>query len=195
MAEEFIYIVSGLPRSGTSMMMQMLEAGGIPVLKDDIREADVDNPKGYYEFERVKQVATDQAWLREAQGRVVKMVSALLIQLPSTYRYKVVFMRRRMEEILASQKMMLVRRNQPTDKVSDEQMGAFFRNHLAQVEKWIGEHPNVDVLYVHYNDMVADPRAEASKINQFLGGKLDTEKMIGVVDGKLYRERNAKPVN
>ncbi len=191
MTEEFITVVSGLPRSGTSMMMQMLEAGGIPALKDDIREADTDNPKGYYEFERVKQIAQDQAWLPEAKGKVVKMVSALLTQLPNDHRYKIVFMQRQMEEILASQKVMLNRRNQPTDKVSDEQMGTLFRSHLKQIQKWVESQPNVEVLYVNYNEMVAEPRPQVERIAQFLGSGLDRDKMVAVIDRTLYRERRA----
>jgi hypothetical protein len=193
MPEEFITIVTGLPRSGTSMLMQMLEAGGIPILKDDIREADEDNPRGYYEFERVKKIANDQSWLEEARGKAVKMVSALLPQLPNNYRYKLIFMHRRMEEILASQKIMLARRNQPPDKVSDEKMASFFHNHLRQIEKWIEEHPNVDVVHIDYNEMVADSRKQVERINQFLGKALDTERMISVVDRTLYRERQSKP--
>lgn len=193
MAQDLIIIVTGLPRSGTSMMMQMLEAGGIPILKDDIREPDEDNPKGYYEFERVKKIANDQSWLEEAKGKAVKMVSALLPQLPGSYTYKLIFMHRRMEEILASQKVMLSRRNQPPDKVGDEKMAVFFRNHLAQIDKWITEHPNVDVVHIDYNDMVSGPLKQVERINEFLGNGLDTAKMVSVVDQRLYRERKPNP--
>ncbi len=185
----FITIVSGLPRSGTSMMMQMLEAGGIPILRDNVREADEDNPRGYYEFERVKQIARDESWLEEAKGKAVKMVSALVPQLPNRYRYKVIFMRRQMEEILASQKVMLSRRKQPTDKVGDEQMGALFQSHLRKIEKWIAEQPNVEVLYLNYNEMIHDPVKQVERIGQFLEQRLDSEKMVGVIDRGLYRER------
>ncbi len=185
----FITIVSGLPRSGTSMMMQMLEAGGIPILRDNIREADEDNPRGYYEFERVKQIARDERWLEEAKGKAVKMVSALLPHLPSRYRYKVIFMRRQMEEILASQKVMLRRRKQPTDKVADEQMAALFRSHLRKIENWIAEQANVEVLYLNYNEMVDDPVKQVERIGQFLEQRLDSEKMVSVIDRGLYRER------
>jgi Sulfotransferase domain len=190
MSKEFVTIVSGLPRSGTSMMMQMLDAGGIPILKDDVRQADDDNPKGYYEFERVKKIADDKAWLEEARGRAVKMVSALLPQLPNNYHYKLIFMRRRMEEILASQKVMLDRREQPA-QVGDEKMALFFQNHLMQIEKWVSEQPNIDVLHVDYNEMMADPAEPVERINRFLGGGLDIERMRGVVDRTLYRERRA----
>ena len=191
MAKDVITIVSGLPRSGTSLMMQMLEAGGLPILKDGIRAADADNPKGYYEFERVKQVAQDQAWLEHARGKGVKMVSALLLDLPGTYTYRVVFMRRKMEEILASQKTMLQRSGKRTDAVSDETMAALFRKHLSQVEKWLSEQPNVQVLYVSYNEMIADPIKEIERIGQFLGNELDTDKMASVIDRTLYRQRSA----
>ena len=193
MAKDFITIVSGLPRSGTSMMMQVLEAGGLPALKDDVRVADEDNPKGYYEFERVKQIAQDQAWLQDAQGRVVKMVSALLLQLPNTYTYKVVFMRRKMQEVLASQKAMLSRKGEAPSPVSDDKMAALFRKHLDQVEKWLAEQPNIEVVYVHYHEVLAEPRPQMERINTFLGGTLDAEKMVSVVDRTLYRQRNVKP--
>ena len=193
MAKDFITIVSGLPRSGTSMMMQVLEAGGLPALKDDVRVADEDNPKGYYEFERVKQIAQDQAWLQDAQGRVVKMVSALLLQLPNTYTYKVVFMRRKMQEVLASQKAMLSRKGEAPSPVSDDKMAALFRKHLDQVEKWLAEQPNIEVVYVHYHEVLAEPRPQMERINAFLGGALDVEKMVSVVDPTLYRQREAQP--
>jgi hypothetical protein len=192
MPENTITIVSGLPRSGTSMMMQVLEAGGLPALKDDIRAADDDNPKGYYEFERVKQIAHDQAWLQEAQGKVVKMVSALLLQLPNTYTYQVVFMRRKMEEVLASQKQMLIRKGEPASPVGDDKMAALFRKHLDQVEQWVADQPNVEVLYVHYHDVITAPRPQMERINQFLGGRLDVDKMMNVVDRTLYRQRGEK---
>lgn len=104
MEQDLITIVSGLPRSGTSMMMSMLEAGGMDVLTDGIRGADEDNPRGYYEFERVKQIEHDKGWLSDARGKAVKMVAALLKYLPPEYQYQVVFVRRNMDEVLASQR-------------------------------------------------------------------------------------------
>jgi LPS sulfotransferase NodH len=185
-----IIIVSGLPRSGTSMMMKMLEAGGIPPLTDEIRTADKDNPRGYYEFERVKKLDEgDVAWLDQAGGKAVKVISALLKHLPSGYTYKVIFMQRSMAEILASQRQMLIRRGEPTDTISDEKMTGLFSKHLGQVQTWIAEQPNVDVLYVSYNEILEDPTGNVEKINQFLGNTLDQEKMAGVVDEGLYRQR------
>ena len=190
MDRDVVVIVSGLPRSGTSMMMKMLEAGGLEALTDRVRPADEDNPKGYYEFERVKQIEHDQAWLPEAQGKVVKMVSALLKHLPANYRYRVVFMRRQMGEILASQQQMLVRRGEETGRVGDEKMAHLFGRHLQQVQDWLARQSNAEVLYVHYGDVLSDPAGEAQRINGFFDGSLDAEAMAAVVDPALYRQRS-----
>jgi len=190
-----IIVVSGLPRSGTSMMMKMLEATGLEPVIDEIRIADDDNPKGYYEFERVKQLDKgDYGWLDEADGKVVKVISALLEHLPaeyenSEYSYKVLFMRREMSEILASQKKMLVNREEATDKVKDAELTALFEKHLSKVKGWLSAQPNVDVLYVDYNQLLSDPNAQIPTINRFLGGTLDQNEMAGVVDPSLYRNR------
>ena len=188
--QPIVTVVSGLPRSGTSMMMKMLEAGGIPPLTDEIREADKDNPKGYYEFERVKKLDEgDTAWLEGAQGKAVKVISALLKYLPQGYTYKVIFMRRKMEEILASQRQMLIRRGESTDEASDEELMDLFGKHLAQVQAWVDEQPNVDVLYVSYNDVMENPLGQVVQVNHFLGDTLDAENMVAVVDRVLYRQR------
>jgi len=184
-----ITVVSGLPRSGTSMMMKMLEAGGLTPLTDNRRVADEDNPKGYYEDERIKRLAKDASWLGEARGKVVKVVSPLLKHLRGEFRYRIVFVRRDMAEVLASQRQMLVRRNQPTDAVSDDQMTAAYGKHLAGIEAWLGEQPNIDVLYVTYKDVVAAPAEHAERINQFLGRRLDTASMVAAVDRTLYRQQ------
>jgi hypothetical protein len=189
MDRDTITIVSGLPRSGTSMMMKMLEAGGIPVLTDRIRTADEDNPEGYYEFERVKQIEEDKAWLPEAKGKVVKMIAALLKHLPPEYGYHVIFMRRNIEEVLASQREMLVRRGEPTDAISDERMAGLFSKHVAQVEAWLAKQPNFEILYVGYGEVLAEPLEEAKRISHFLNYALDVEKMAEVVDPGLYRQR------
>jgi LPS sulfotransferase NodH len=185
-----ITVVSGLPRSGTSLMMKMLEAGGLPVMQDGIREADRDNPKGYYEFERVKQMDKgDTAWMVEAQGKVVKIISALLKHMPPEYEYRVIFMRRHMKEVLASQRKMLVHRGEDAEKMDDEKMGELFEKHMAQVFAWLGQQPNVRYIQIHYNDLLADPVAYARQVDEFLDGRLDEQKMIEMVDPKLYRNR------
>lgn len=189
-SQQVVTVVSGLPRSGTSMMMKMLEATGLPILTDEIRTADKDNPKGYYEFERVKQLDKgDTEWLPQAQGKVVKVISALLKHLPEEFEYRVIFMRRHMPEILASQRKMLARRGEDPDGVNDEEMSALFEKHLRSVMEWLRVRPNVTVLYVHYRDLLDNPAPSIEQINQFLGGDLDTGKMRAVIDPALYRNR------
>ena len=190
-----VIIVSGLPRSGTSMMMKMLEAGGIPPLTDQIRTADDDNPKGYYEFERVKQLDKgDTAWVAEAQGKVVKVISPLLRFLPPDQEYRVIFMHRHMEEILASQKKMLLNRGEDPNRVSDEELTQLFEKHLAQVLQWLDQQSNIKTVTIHYSDILADPRPAASQINEFLGGQLHTGAMVASVDPSLYRNRQDEVV-
>ncbi len=186
-----VYVVSGLPRSGTSMMMKMLEAGGLDVVTDGIREANADNPKGYYEFERVKQLPKgDTAWLNDARGKVVKVISALLVHLPEDHTYKVLFMRREMDEILASQRKMLVRRGESTDRVDDGEMGAMFEKHMRKVYAWLDEHPNADYLDVSYNRLLqGEIQPIVRQVNDFLGADLDEEAMAAVIDPSLYRQR------
>jgi len=184
-----VIIVSGLPRSGTSMVMKMLEAGGIPPLTDHIRTADDDNPEGYYEFERAKKLKEgDVTWLPEAQGKAVKVIGALLVELPPDYEYRVLFMRRRMDEVLASQDKMLERRGEDK-KVADDAMAVLFQKHIKQVEAWMEEQSNLRYMVVDYNAMLEDPRPQIRQINRFLGGELNEAAMEAVVDSNLYRQR------
>jgi hypothetical protein len=171
------------------MMMKMLEAGGLTPLTDNIRSADEDNPKGYYEFERVKELEKDREWLPDARGKYVKVISMLLRHLPAEYGYDVIFMRRKMEEILASQKKMLVRRGESPDKVPDEKMAALFERHIVKTDEWLKAQPNFRVLYVSYNDVLAGAAPLVASVNEFLGGSLDSEAMVRVVDSELYRQR------
>jgi hypothetical protein len=189
MGVDVITIVSGLPRSGTSLMMSMLEAGGMQILTDYARTPDEDNPEGYYEFERVKQIEHDQSWLEDAKGKVVKIVSERLKHVPQGYAYKVIFMRRMIEEVLASQRKMLIRRGQPDPTVRDQEMAELFKRHLGQIEAWLAQQPHVEVIYVSYNHLLEDPVVLAERINQFLGDTLNVEKMVSVVDPTLYRQR------
>ena len=188
-ANEFITIVAGLPRSGTSMMMRMLETGGIPALIDHERTPDEDNPNGYYEFEAVKQTKADQSWLQDAPGKVVKMVYRLLYDLPADQSYRVVFMRRKLEEVLASQRKMLERNGRATAPGQDDQVAKLFLSELAKFDAWILQQPHFQMLNVDYNQMLADPCPQVARINEFCGGGLDEEAMVGVVDPNLYRNR------
>ena len=186
----FITIVSGLPRSGTSMMMQAIEAGGIPALADHIREKDEDNPKGYYEFEPVKKTKDNPSWVPGARGKVVKMVYSLLYDLPETYEYRVIFMRRNMDEVLASQKKMLERSGKKGASVSDAKLAELFTAQLAKFDRWVEARNNIALLSINYKDMIASPKGECEKIGEFLGGALDTDAAAAAVDPSLYRNRS-----
>ena len=186
--EDPIVIVSGLPRSGTSMMMQMCAAGGIEPLTDDQRQADDDNLKGYYELEQVKRLETDASWLPRAKGKAVKVISALLKHLPPEYAYKVIFMHRNIDEIIASQKQMLVRRGEP-NRFTDEDLARMFQNHLNQVHHWLKDQQHVEVLHVDYNELLENPLKSIAGIKRFLGNGVDDARMAAVVDSSLYRQR------
>lgn len=187
----FVTIVSGLPRSGTSMMMRAIEAGGQASLTDQIRKADEDNPKGYYEFEPVKKTKEDPSWLQQAAGKkVVKMVYRLLYDLPPDYEYRVIFMQRNIDEVLASQRKMLHRSGKPAGSVPDAQMKAMFGAELKRCEYWLSEQKNFSVLYVQYIDMIREPLEQAVRVNDFLGGCLDIKAMAASVDPSLYRNRS-----
>jgi hypothetical protein len=173
-----------------TMMMKMLIAGGIPPLTDEVRKPDPDNPGGYFEFEAVKQLKDGvMDWLPQAQGKVVKVIATLLPYLPSSYRYKVVFMQRAMPEILASQRKMLVSRGKDPDTISDAEMGRIFGLHLQKVAAWMASQPNLSYLEVNYNQMIMDPDPLIGRLNQFFDGKLDERKMRGAINPALYRQR------
>ncbi len=187
-----VIIVSGLPRSGTSMMMRMLDAAGLPILTDNERVADADNPKGYYEHERVKDLEneTDKSWLGAARGKVLKVISHLLKDLPAEHFYKVIFMRRDLDEVVASQNKMLERRaeNNPLD---DEQTKQFYLRHLVQVQFLVRDRPNFQMIELHYKDALDNPAGFVSTIDEFLERSLDAGAMATVVDQQLYRNRKA----
>jgi len=187
---DVITIVSGLPRSGTSMMMRMLEAGGMNVAIDNIRKADEDNPKGYYELEKVKEIKNDYSWLDNVQGKVVKMVSMLLYELPSNRTYNIIFMKRGIDEILSSQRTMLHRKGNRSD-INDKEMGKLFNSHLEEIENWLVGRKNIRILYINYNDVIKDPRKISQVISHFLNKALNIEKMVETVDGSLYRQKSA----
>jgi hypothetical protein len=184
-------VVSGLPRSGTSMVMGMLQAAGIETLSDGQRRADDDNPKGYFEDERVKALARepDKSWVREARGKAVKVISYLLKDLPADNQYKVILLERDLDEVLASQAKMIERRGE-ADATGDEQMAAAFRKLMAQTDELLERSSHFESLRVRYSDVVGHPKVEAERINAFLGGTLDTNAMAAFVDPGLYRNRS-----
>ncbi|MEM7409529.1 MAG: sulfotransferase [Myxococcota bacterium] len=188
---EPLVVVSGLPRSGTSMMMRMLEAGGVPILSDGEREADVDNPKGYFELERIKDLEneTDKSYLQAGRGKAVKAISFLIKDLPDDNDYRVIFMRRDLDEVLASQKKMIDRLDQGDTSAEDEAMREAFRNDIVRVRLYCRNHENFELIEVHYKQAVEDPAAVAQEVNAFLDGKLDETAMREAVDASLYRNR------
>jgi len=189
MNQETVTIVSGLPRSGTSMMMEMLDKGGLEVLTDQVRKADEDNPKGYYEYERVKQLPHDTGWLDEAKGKAVKVLGELIKHLPGDYYYKIVFMERNLDEIIESQTKMLKRKGEDPEDTSKDELRETFKNYRKILKKQISSSPNMEVIYVNYNDIMSHPEPVIESISAFFDGELDTKKMLSVIDEELYRNR------
>src|SRR5262245_58922492 len=188
---EPIVVVSGLPRSGTSMMMNMLAAGGLEILSDGQRAADIDNPKGYFELERIKnlETETDKSYLRAARGKAVKVISFLIKDLPDENDYRVLFMRRDLDEVLASQQKMIDRLESADTEADAAAMREAFRNDIARVRVLCRTRPNFALIEIRYREAIADPAAASRAVNEFLGGKLDEAAMRAAVDASLYRNR------
>jgi hypothetical protein len=187
-----ITIVSGLPRSGTSLMMQMLAAGGLPTLSDGERKADTDNPRGYLEWERIKQLPKDPSLIAEAEGKVVKVISQLLLSLPDGHEYRIVFMQRPLPEVLKSQDEMLRRRGTFEENVDTSPIEDAFQRHLMDVNRWANRKPNVEMLRVHYHRALREPKVTAESVADFLKTPLNIEAMTNEVDQSLYRNRMKK---
>ncbi len=176
------------------MMMKMLDAAGLPTVVDNIRTADEDNPKGYFELEQVKELdkGGDKSWVRgRCRGKVIKVISFLLTDLPDDNHYKVIFMRRNLDEVIASQNKMLVRRGEPTDTTKDERMIKLYRDHLLKVRVQMRHRSNYDLLELDHRQALESPLEAAGTVADFLGGDLDTAAMAAVVDNNLYRNRSA----
>ena len=184
---DFVTVVSGVPRSGTSLMMQMLRAGGLPLLADDHRLPDEDNPRGYFEYAPVKASARDVSWIAEATGCAVKVIHALLRHLPGEVELRIILMERNLEEVLASQRAMMERGGAaPAD---DRGLAVGFADQLEVVRVWAVERPRTPLLHVGYRDAVERPIAVAQRVDAFLAGGLDVSAMIRAVDPALYRKR------
>jgi len=188
-----VVLVSGLPRSGTSMLMQMLERGGMPIVTDKLRTPDEDNPKGYHELERIKELdkTKDKSWLKDHRGQVIKTISFLLQDLPLDLNYQVLFMRRNLDEVLRSQNKMLERKGAADTPIPDEKMRQNYELHLQKIYYRLRHIPNFRVLYLDYPAVVEDPRREAGRIAAFLGRRLDIEAMASTVESSLYRNRQS----
>ena len=185
-----VVIVSGLPRSGTSMVMKMLQSGGVPAFTDATRRADDDNPEGYFEHERVKELdkTADKSWVREARGKALKVISHLVKELPPDNYYRIILARRDLKEVVASQNIMLARRGEP-NPVADAEAEELYRKHLLHVALHIDGQPNMELLTVQYRDILRDPIGCAQQINRFVGGGLNTTAMANAVNPGLYRNR------
>jgi hypothetical protein len=184
-----IIVVSGLPRSGTSLMLQMLECGGVEVVTDRLRAADTDNPRGYFEFEKVKKIRQDASWLPATRGKAFKMISQLLYDLPATERYRVIFMERDLDEMLLSQEKMLERlgrKGADRDKIRSS-----YSLHLERLSGWFVDQAHLSVLYVNYNELLEQPERQAERVSAFLDGQAQIQEMAKAVDPSLYRNRKA----
>jgi hypothetical protein len=186
-----ITVVSGLPRSGTSLVMQMLAAGGYPILCDEQRAADDDNPRGYLEFAPVKALERDATWLPQAEGKAVKIISFLLNKLRDDFEYRIIFLRRELSEVLRSQETMLQRRGQPPGP-NAALMATHFNKHLQTVDEWLSRQKHIQVLNCPYVKLVQDPAKAAQSIRDFLSLDLDVAPMAAAVDPSLYRQRTHK---
>ncbi len=185
-----IILVSGLPRSGTSLMMQMLDNGGLEIVTDHIRVADTDNPRGYYEFEKVKTIKRDSSWLPQTRGKAFKIISQLLYDLPPTEEYRIIFMERDLDEMLVSQEKMLKRLGR--NAVPREEMKRSYSLHLHKLREWLPRQRHMKVLYVSYNDLVEDPAKQVERVSEFLDGRANAGRMTETVDATLYRNRKIR---
>jgi len=191
---EPIVVVSGLPRSGTSMLMKMLDAGGMQIMTDSERAADIDNPKGYFEYERIKNLEneSDKSYVREGRGKVLKVISFLIKDLPDDNDYRVIFMRRDLDEVLASQNKMIQRLGTSDSTAAEEAMKEAYRNDIVRTRLLCKNRPNFELIEISYTSTIENSAATARSVNAFLGGHLDEAAMRNAVDSSLYRNRGKR---
>ena len=171
------------------MMMKMLVEGGLEAVTDGLRQADSDNPNGYFELEAVKQMGEGNlTWMDGSNGKVVKVISSLLEYLPPQHTYKIIFMERDLSEVLASQQKMLTNRNEESN-VTDDELKQQFQDHLKTVRAWLVRQPNIEVLYVRFNELITNPEPFCVKIADFIGLPINKDDMLSVPNKKLYRNR------
>ncbi len=193
--QNYFTIVSGLPRSGTSLMMQMLAAGGIEPMTDEIRAPDKSNPKGYFEWEMIKRIGMDHRLLEqpEVQGKAIKVISTLLPQLPKAHNYKVLFMQRNISEILQSQELLLQELHKTIETQDPIAAGEDLVKHNMDIIKWAQNAPHIDVLQVEHAELMRNPQTQIKNISAFLGADaLKTPHLMkNVIDTSLYRNRES----
>jgi hypothetical protein len=169
--------------------VQMLAAGGVPMLTDGRRQQDESNPRGYFEYELVKNLRNDNSWLAAAQGRAVKIITHLLPYLASEFQYRIVYVERDLDEVLLSQRRMLERDGRTGARISDEQLRRTYTSQVSNIRRWLDAQPNVQLHTVNFRELLAQPRESAAAIAEFLGGDLDVDAMAAAVDPALYRSR------
>ncbi|MBN1780966.1 sulfotransferase family protein [bacterium] len=184
-----ISIVSGLPRSGTSLMMQMLEKGGMETMTDQNRKPDENNCRGYYEYEKVRSLQKDAAWIAEAEGKCVKIIAQLLYFLPGGFRYRILFMERHMEEIVRSQTAMLQNLGRTGAALEPAVLIKTFQDQTDKVRTFLSHCDHVQLMTVSYNTLIVDPQGESEKINRFFDYGLSVPAMVSAVEPSLYRQR------
>jgi predicted AlkP superfamily phosphohydrolase/phosphomutase/tetratricopeptide (TPR) repeat protein len=185
---ETITVVTGLPRSGTSMMMQMLVAGGVTPYTDGRRQADEDNPRGYFEHEDAARLHRETAWIPQARGKVVKVVAHLLPYLPSGQRYRVVFLHRKMEDVIASQSAMLTRLGRGGARLTSAALQRAYTRQLLEVQRWIQRTPGIEVIAIGYETALADPQGAGARLANFVGEPFDAEAAARAVEPVLRRQ-------
>ncbi|MGH9359541.1 MAG: sulfotransferase domain-containing protein [Terriglobia bacterium] len=185
-----ITVVSGLPRSGTSLMMQMLAAGGLAPLTDGVRAADANNPRGYFEWEKAKSLPQNPAFIAEAEDMVVKIISMLLPSLPQNHSYKVIFMERPLSEVAASQAAMIHKLGTQGAGLAPESLARTLEAHLKQIKASLKLRPEIGVCWMDHHRVLDDPRSAAITIQKFLNTPLDVAAMTAQVDPSLYRQRS-----
>lgn len=190
-----VVVVSGLPRSGTSLMMAILEAAGLPLLVDDLRPPDRDNPRGYFEYQPVKALASDSRWMDLARGKAVKVIYRLVRHLPGHLRYRVVFMDRALSEVLASQDQMVRRLSaaQPLSAEETARVAQAYRSELAAVRDWLDHQPNIAVLVVDHAALLREPARPLRELRAFLElpDRVTEDQLRAVIDPGLHRNRAA----
>lgn len=182
-----IIVVTGLPRSGTSLVMQILQSMGIDLFTDNKRSPDQSNPRGYFEHELVKTIEYDTSWIKKVEGKAIKIVSPLLVYLPNNYNYKIIFMDRVLDEIVQSQEKMLLVNGVPNPQIEPEVIKQIFIKDLKQAWSWIRELSHSESLEISHSKLLKKPESELEKVNGFLNIKVDLENTLKVIDKKLYR--------
>lgn len=184
-----VTIVSGLPRSGTSLMMQILEKSGMDILTDNVREADESNKCGYYEFEKVKKMMIDASWLPQAEGKVVKIIAQLLDYLPDGFEYKTIFMERDYDEVFNSQSKMLDRLGSKKIKADTVQLKKTFQKQVGEIKTRLQKKTDFSLINISYSNLIFHPESEIEKMDIFFKKKFDRKKICAAIDPDLYRER------